>query len=249
MIKEFAQGGYCYIPGVFQYSAGVAALDGFQIERVRFSRPVPLETGFALAERYIREADRPLSAFCACELRSPEPFSENGFSDFNERYVEGIRKFGLFADGENQVARSNVCPEYHPPASPHFYSFCFTRSNPDAYRSFVIAGSAEVPEGTDSYSANAISPGDTSPDGLREKTRWVLGEMGRRMDHFGMGWTDTSAVQVYTVHDVFALFGSEIVPLLTQGIALEVHLNRPPVKGLEYEMDCRRVRIETVLAV
>ena len=35
-------GGYRYIPGVFQYSAGVGALDGFQIERVTFQTPVPL---------------------------------------------------------------------------------------------------------------------------------------------------------------------------------------------------------------
>ena len=34
---QFAAGGYRYIPGVFQYSAGVAALDGFRIERVIFA--------------------------------------------------------------------------------------------------------------------------------------------------------------------------------------------------------------------
>src|ERR1700679_4363160 len=34
--------GYRYIPGPFQYSAGVAALPGHAIQRVRFANPVPL---------------------------------------------------------------------------------------------------------------------------------------------------------------------------------------------------------------
>ena len=40
-------GGYRYIPGVFQYSAGVRALPGHRIERVEFQKPVPLLAGFA----------------------------------------------------------------------------------------------------------------------------------------------------------------------------------------------------------
>ena len=68
---EVPGGGYRYIPGVFQYSAGVAALDGFQIERVTFQTPVPLAGGFAFIERYLTEQGVPLLAFCACELRSP----------------------------------------------------------------------------------------------------------------------------------------------------------------------------------
>ena len=36
MLHEFAPGNYRFIPGPFQYSAGVAALPGYGIERVRF---------------------------------------------------------------------------------------------------------------------------------------------------------------------------------------------------------------------
>jgi hypothetical protein len=63
-------------------------------------------------------ANRPLTAFCACELRSPSPFSEGGFKAFNEAYVEVLRGWGI-VDGEtNPVARSNVCPELAPPPEP-----------------------------------------------------------------------------------------------------------------------------------
>ena len=33
---DFSAGGYRFLPGVFQYSGGVAALSGHAIERVRF---------------------------------------------------------------------------------------------------------------------------------------------------------------------------------------------------------------------
>ncbi len=37
---SLAAGGYRYIPGVFQYSAGVRALPGFEIVRVQFREPL-----------------------------------------------------------------------------------------------------------------------------------------------------------------------------------------------------------------
>src|SRR5262245_53944602 len=130
-------GGYAYIPGVFQYSAGVTALPGFRIERVRFSRPVPLSEGFALAARLIEAAGRPLTAFCACELRSPAPFTEAGFRAFNEGYVRTLAEWGVVRNGANPVARSNVCPDVDPPAEPSFHAFAFTVVAADAPPSFA----------------------------------------------------------------------------------------------------------------
>jgi hypothetical protein len=45
MPATFEAGSYRYIPGVFQYSAGVAALPGYEIRRIRFREPVPLVQG------------------------------------------------------------------------------------------------------------------------------------------------------------------------------------------------------------
>ena len=42
----FEAGNYRYIRGPFQYSGGVAAEQGYAIERVRFSRPLPMVEGF-----------------------------------------------------------------------------------------------------------------------------------------------------------------------------------------------------------
>src|SRR5205814_2214411 len=92
---DFSAGGYRFVPSVFQYLAGVAALPGYAVERVRFRTPVPLDQGFAAIERLIRDAGRPLTAFCACELRSPAQFTQQGFRAFNERYVVTLEKWGL----------------------------------------------------------------------------------------------------------------------------------------------------------
>src|SRR5262245_89926 len=60
---DFAPGGYRFIPAVFQYSGGAAALPGHEIRRVRFRKPVPLKQGFERIERVISEAGRPLTSF------------------------------------------------------------------------------------------------------------------------------------------------------------------------------------------
>ena len=121
----FEKGGYRYIRGPFQYSGGVAAERGFSIERVRFFRPIPLTQGFKMIEAYLTDVGRPLTSFCACELRSPEPFDEKGFIAFNRIYVGTLEKWGIFREDENPVARSNVCPEINMPEEPSAPTQCF----------------------------------------------------------------------------------------------------------------------------
>src|ERR1044072_9775238 len=156
MIREFSAGNYRFIPSVFQYSAGAAADDGYEIERVRFDRLVPLAEGFAVAAKYIQEAGRPLPASCACELRSPAAFSEEGFRAFNLHYVKTLSEWGIFDGTTNPVARSNVCPEIAPPAVPSFHAFTFTESGEAGFGEFVVAGSGEAPEGKGNYRDHAI---------------------------------------------------------------------------------------------
>jgi hypothetical protein len=244
---DFAAGGYRYLPAVFQYSGGVAALPGFAIERVRFKTPVPLAQGFARIERMIAAAGRPPTAFCACELRSPTPFTDQGFRAFNESYVMTLGRWGLFDGKVNPVARSNVCPEIDPPPEPCFHAFCFTVAAADAVPSFVIAGSGEAREGTGSYVERTVRPGETSADALREKARFVLGEMERRMGLLGFGWPDATATQAYTVFDLFPFLADEIVRRGAARAGLAWHFCRPPVRGLDYEMDCRSVAVERVV--
>jgi hypothetical protein len=245
-VETFTPGGYRFIPAVFQYSGGAAALPGFAVRRVRFRAPVPLAEGFARIERHIQAAARPLTAFCGCELRSPAQFSEAGFRAFNEHYVVTLKKWGLFDGTTNPVARSNVCPEIEPPPEPSFHAFSFTVASPNAAPSFVISGGAEAAEGTGSYVERTIRRGDQSVDGMREKGRYVLGEMERRMALLGFRWADTTAVQTYTVYDIHPFMADEIVRRGAARAGLTWHFCRPPVAGLDYEMDCRGLAVEEV---
>ena len=247
MTAVFAAGGYRYIPAVFQYSGGVAAERGFEITRIRFHRPVPLAEGFRLIEQAIRASGRPLTAFCACELRSPAPFTEDGFRAFNEIYAGTLQKWGVMTGDTNPVARSNVCPELHKPAEPSFRAFAFTVPASDVGASFCVAGSGECPEGKTNYRDHIVRRGDLSPDGLAEKVRWVLGEMERRLAALGAKWPLTTAVQVYTVHDFYPLMAHEIVTRSAAHAGLTWHYCRPPVVDIDYEMDCRSVAIEHVV--
>jgi hypothetical protein len=247
MPADFLPGNYRYIPGVFQYSAGVAALPGYEIRRVRFREPVPLARGFEGVAHHIAAAGRPLTTLCACELRSPAPFTEDGFRAFNESYVTTLRAWGLFDGSVNPVARSNVCPAIDPPSEPSFHAFAFTVAAPQAAPSFVIAGSGEAPEGRGSYAAHIVRRGESGPDAMREKARFVLAEIERRLGLLGFAWSDTTATQVYTVRDLYPFLADEIVRRGAARGDLTWHFCRPPVRELEFEMDCRGIASEQVI--
>jgi hypothetical protein len=236
-VTVFAPGGYRYIAGVFQYSAGVAAERGFAIERARLSSPLPLADGFALVERHLAEVGRPNTAFCACELRSPAPFTEDGFTAFNRIYVQTLERWGIYRDGVNPVARTNVCPIFGKPAEPSLYAFSYTVPATSDRKSFIVAGSGETREGAPSYRQAIVRFGDVTAGGMREKVRFVLAVMEHRLDALGFGWNDAAAVNVYTAHNVGSLIGKEIASRGAAAFGATWHFARPPVVDIEYEMD------------
>ena len=215
------------------------------MERARFARPLPLAAGFDAIEAYLARLGRPPTAFCACELRSPKQFTEQGFIDFNRHYVRRLENWGIFRDEINPVARSNVCPDIDPPREPSFYAFSYTV--PGAGKSFVAAGSGEASDGAGSYAERIVRLGDQSPDGMRDKARYVLGAMERRMGALGFGWKDVTATQVYTVFGIHSDLAAEIVGRGANAGGLTWHFARPPVEGLDFEMDVRGLARELVI--
>ena len=239
---EFPDGGFAFLEGVFPYSQGVVALAGFVIERARFARPVPLAEGFRRIEAHLAALGRPRTAFCACELRSPRPFSFDGFADFNRGYVAVLEQWKLFRDGVNPVARSNVAPVVDAPAEPSFHAFSYTIPAAGAAPTFVVAGSGEWPEGG-KFPQDIVARGDTSAEGMRSKAKLVLETMERRMRGLGgFEWKDSTAVQVYSA---YALPIDDIARRCGPG--LQWNYCRPPIEGLDFEMDVRGLALEHVL--
>src|SRR5438067_328595 len=246
-IVVFKPGGYRYIKAGFQFSSGVAAEAGFEIERARFLRPLPLDAGFAAVEAQLAALGRPSTAFAACELRSAEPFTEKGFDDFNREYVKTLARWGIYRDEANPVARTNVCPRHDQPRVPVLYAFSYTVPSSARRGSFIVAGGAEVRGGPEGYAARTVRYRESSSEALADKVRFVVELMEQRLKALGFSWNDAVSTQAYTVHDIGALVGPEIAARGAAAGGLAWHVARPPVLGLEFEMDVRGAAREIVL--
>ena len=242
-VLVFTPGGYRYIKAVFQYSGGVAAEPGFEIVRARFAKPPPMGAAYAAVEAHLAALARPTTAFAACELRSPTPFTDQGFVDFNRVYVKTLARWGLYQDGDspvNPVARTNVCPMYHQGAEAVMHAFSYTVPAPaGARKSFILAGGGDARGGSAPYSERIVRHLDTSPEGMREKVTFVIAEMERRLALLGFTWLDATSTQLYTVQNIGHLVGELLAARGAGEGGLAWHYARPPVIGLEFEMDVR----------
>lgn len=146
------------------------------------------------------------------------------------------------------MARTNVCPEYDKPAQPVLYAFSYTVPAPEAKRgSFIIAGGGDVRAGKGSYPERIVRYGESSADAMRDKIRHVVAEMERRLAALGFSWKDAVSTQAYTVRDIGSLVGAEIFARGAAPGGLSWQYARPPVTGLEFEMDVRGAARELVL--
>jgi hypothetical protein len=248
MLVPNPKGGYSFLKGIAPYSAGVVANAGFEIERACLAKHLRLAEAFARLDAHLAALGRPPQALCGMELRSPKPFTFGGFNDFNAGYVHLLEHRDILMSGLNPVARTNVAPEIAAPSEPVVYAFSYTIPARVASRSFIVAGAGELPEGSlDPH--DVVRRGETSLDALTEKARFVLGLMDGRVRGLGAAWDEVTAVDVYTVHDIAPFLASLIVPgtgNASHGITW--HFTRPPITGIEFEMDVRGCAREIVLA-
>jgi len=252
-VASFEAGAYKFIKAVFQYSSGVAALPGYEIERARFAVSPRLADAYVAVEAHLRSIGRPMQAFAACELRSPSPLTEHGFYDFNKIYVQTLERWGIYQGGDqpvNPVARTNVCPMYNPPAEPVMHAFSYTvpaKNGNTSRGSFIIAGGAERRRTGKTPQEAIVRYGDTSPEGLREKIAYVVAEMERRLGLLGFSWKDAVSSQAYTVHNIGHLVGELLAARGACQGGLSWTYSRPPVAGLDYEMDVRGATREIMI--
>ncbi|MEP6539406.1 MAG: RidA family protein [Bryobacteraceae bacterium] len=249
MLIENTKGGYSFLKGSAPYSAGVVASSGFRIEHARLSKPLPIAAAFERIDAHLKALGRPSQALCAMELRSPKPYTFQGFGDFNAGYVKFLEKRDIPVNGLNPVARTNVAPEIAPPSEPVIYACSYTVPSRQASHSFVVAGAGELPEGTNIDPHDVIRRGETSPDALLEKAKFVLGLMDGRVKNLGMKWDDVTTVDVYTIHNIHPFLASQIVPKVGNAHhGITWHYTRPPITSIEFEMDVRGCPNELVIA-
>ena len=151
----------------------------------------------------------------------------------------------------NPVARTNVCPMYHKPKEPVMYAFSYTVSATQTGRaargSFIASGGGERQPGPGMPAEKIVRYNDASPEGMREKVRYVTGEMERRLEALGFSWKDAASTQVYTVQNIGHLIGEELAARGAGEGGIVWTYARPPVVGLDFEMDVRGVAREIVI--
>lgn len=195
-------GNYRFLPGIAPYSCGAVSAPGFEIAHAVFQQPFPYRAGFDRIAAHLAAAGRQKAALCGIELRSPAPFSVPGFAAFHGEYAAILKKWGLFVDGVNPVARTNVAPVARPPGEPVLYGFSYTRPCAGAQPpTFVVAGAGELPEGI-LAAESIVALGDVSPHGLATKAAFVMDLMERRLHGLGADWSSVNAIDVYTVHSL-----------------------------------------------
>ena len=183
-------------------------------------------------------------ASCVRPRRSPKVASRSSI----DNYVGTLERWGIYRDGLNPVARSNVCPEIAPPATPSFHAFSYTMPARLGTRpSFVIAGVADATEGKGSYRERTIRLGDTSPR-----------VCARSPAMCSASWNDAckrSAAAGLTRprrRCIPCLTCTRSWRTISRGVARSRPGSRgttlgPPVECFDYEMDARAVARELVL--
>lgn len=239
-------GGYRCLPGIAPYSCGVVSSPGFEIVRVIWNRPLPYRKAMDQIAEILKSEDRPRTALCSIALRSPKPYTFAGFGAFNAEYAEILKSWGLFIGEVNPVARTNVAPVVCPPSEPVIYEFSFTRPcAPDSPPTFVVAGAGELPEGYLSRE-HIVALGDTSPDGIATKARFVMDLMEARLTGLGVSFADVTTIDVYTSHSLTPLLPEIVLGRIGAASihGASWHFTNPPIEEIEYEMDMRGIRTE-----
>jgi len=243
MLIPHPKGQYLFLKGIDPYSCGVLAVQGQEIVRVTLGKLMPWREGFDWVDDYLRRHGRDRFALCAMELRSPRPFTMQGFIQFNRGYCDVLKQWGVYVDGLNPVARTNVAPVFDPPATPSLYAFSFTRPVSTATRpTFVVAGAGELRDGI-LEAGRIVRPGETTPDAMAEKATYVMGVMEERLKGLGVAWDRVTAVDVYTAHPMDSLIRTTLLPGFGAAVRHGLHLfpAHPPIEDIEFEMDVRGV--------
>jgi len=249
MLIDNSKGGFSFVKGIGPFSSGAVANAGFEIVHAMAIPLIDLDAGYGVIEKHMREAGRPLNAVCGIELRIPKPLTPAGFEEFNHGYLKRLAAWDVHLDGNNPIARTNVAIEISPISAPMLFGFYYTVPSNQRAKNFVLAGAGEVKSmrGND---LEMVAGAEVSTAGLTQKITFVMGLLGERLAEMRVTWSDATAVNLYTVHDAHPVIASTILPAI--GIAahrgVTWHYTRPPIIGMELEIDARAVSREIAIA-
>ncbi len=246
MLVDNINGGYGFLAGGPAFSAGCGARAGCEIVHAVLRPALALDRAFELIDRHLAELGRPRAALCGVHLRIPAPLTPGGFEEFNRPYVERMKAWGLMIDGRIPVTRTNVAPEAVRVAGPSLAGFHYTMPAAGAPPTFVLSGAAEIAPGP-SGKPEIVARGDVSPAAIARKLEAVVATLSGHLEALGAAWSDATAVNLYTVHDAHAAIPPMLARIRPGVDGITWHYARPPVIGLEVEIDAQAVRRAIVI--
>jgi hypothetical protein len=232
MLAHNRTGGYRFLAAEGRpFSGGAVADEGFDLAHATFERPIPLEAGLAAAARHVIDSGRPVSAIAGFELRIPAPLTDADFESFNRGYVSKLKGLGLEVDGLMPAARTNVAPTVGAVSEPSVYAVSYTVPARSARRAFVLSG---VPEAEPADTATMVDS--------------MIGALTARLTEVGASWNDATAIQLYGVDDFTALVAETMLSRIGPRALPTIHWfpSRPPIEGLNLEVDVRAAGVELV---
>jgi hypothetical protein len=247
MLADNSRGNYTFVRGIGPFSAAVTARPGFEIVHARILPLIALNDGYRRVEQHLQQAARPLEALCGMELRIPAVLSREAFDEFNRPYIQQLKAWGLEVAGGNPVTRTNVAFETHAVSEPMLAGFYYTVPSTAPAATFVLSGAPEI--ASRDGGVQIVARGDVSIDGLRQKLDCILQVLGAHLSEMKLNWAMATALNVYTAFDLHPLLATALLPVLgpASHAGLTFHHARPPVSGLDLEIDARAVRTELII--
>ena len=245
-LREHREGGFRFLATSPEapYSAGVVAMEGYEIVHAVARREVAVKEGYGVIERHLKEMGRPRVALCGVELRGARPYTAEEWSapdGFNAGYRAVLREWGLFVDGFPAVARTNVVPVVGAPGEQVLYGFSYTvpveKGGDGAGLTFVTSG---APEAQEMWESGAK---------VEERLLSSLKAIGRAVMGLGRSWEEVTRVNVY-VRQGMSTEVAEAALRQIGGAArhgLHLYLSKTPLVGPYLECDARGVRRELVV--
>ncbi len=235
------EGNFQFVPAHGVYCSDVVPMSGYTLAHATFAQPVPIALAFEQIARYLASIGRPTQAACGFQLRVPEAFTQDGFDTFNQTYIKLLMQHG-WRDAERAFAtRSNVAPELaaSKPKEASIAGFTFTvpGARPNGRQAFVLSGLTEKVKA------------DNSPQGMREKARSVMQALNARLPTLGATWSDATAINMYTIYNPMSFIESEVLSVIGVQAAHGINwqFSRPPISGIDFEVDVRGVSQELSL--
>ena len=231
-------GRFRFLPAISAYSAGFATSDGYEITALRLLDCPTLSIGFERIDEEIKRRRLPASALAGLQLRSPGAFTFEAFAKFNDEYRQLLIDRGLIINGVNPISRTNVIPIHQQPTEPSIaVAFIVNSTQGQSGSDFVVSGAGEVsgnlgPE-------NIVARGDLSQKGLSLKVDCVLDIMLERLHALEATRESPTTINVYTAHVISGL--TEMIEKKLPSVyrhGYSTWLTTPPVKEIEFEMDC-----------